>query len=242
MSFGNFYSEVYDSIHHDKDYDLEAEQIVSFFKQKCPAGARVLDFGCGTGKHARLLHESGIDVSGYDPNVNMIRVAKSKNVGIPFYDKVDEIPGTFEFVYSLFDVLSYQTSDSALNDFLREANELAKPEGWVLLDGWHLPGLINDPPESRTKLFTHDGVNYVRDVRVTGIDASGVATLEISIKRQDSKTIEHVETHKLRGFEVKEIFEFIESLGGNEIQTHNVYNYASPLKNLDWRFAVSYHL
>lgn len=240
MSFENFYSEIYDSIHQDKPYDLEAEEIISFFHEKFTSEARVLDFGCGTGKHARLLHNAGIDVSGYDPNIYMIRVAKSKHLGIPFYDNIDEISGTFDFVYSIFDVLSYQISDSDLEKFLGTIKTLVKPSGLVLLDGWHLPGLINDPPKSRSKIFTHDGVSFVRDVRVLDIDASGVVTLAISVTDLNSKTILHTEIHKLKGFEINRLLAFIQSFGGNQFQTHNAKKYTYPLNKFDWRFAVSY--
>ena len=242
MSFENFYSEIYDSIHWDKRYDLEAEQIISFLTEKYAGGAHVLDFGCGTGKHARVLHDSGIDVSGFDPNVNMIRVAQTKNQHIPFYDNIRKIPGTFDFIYSLFDVLSYQVSDLDVAQFLSNINSITKPSGWVLLDGWHLPALESSPPESRSKFFPHNGVNYTRDVKARGIDRHGVTTLDITIKEADSKSIEHFEIHKLRGFNKQQIFKFIENMGGRNIHFHNGYKYSNPLEDLDWRFAVSFQL
>lgn len=242
MSFGNFYSEIYDSIHHDKHYDLEAEQIASFLKQKSSLSARVLDFGCGTGKHARLLSDFGLDIFGYDPNVNMIHVARSNNVGIPFYDNLGGVPEKFDFVYSLFDVLSYQISDSAVKNFLGEVNSLVKPEGWVLLDGWHLPGVLNDPPQSRTKFFSYDGNDYIRDVTVLEMNSSGVTSLDIGIRKYGSAIIEHREHHKLRGFYKEQLFEFITLAGGKNIDIYNGYDYSKSLDDSDWRFAISYQL
>lgn len=242
MSFEIFYSEIYDAVHHDKRYDLEAEQISTFIREKCNAGARVLDFGCGTGKHARLLRESGIDISGYDPNVNMIRVARTKNQNIPFSDEKSYISGNFDFVYSLFDVLSYQISDLDVVSFLANVHSMVKSTGWVLLDGWHLPAMENNPPESRAKLFTYNGVNYIRDVKVIDINPNGVTSLDISIKEVGSETIEHNEIHRLRGFNKNQIIDFINDVGGHNINFHNGYNYAEPLEDLDWRFAVSFQL
>jgi SAM-dependent methyltransferase len=242
MSFENFYSEIYDSVHHDKRYDLEAEQIISFIQRRKLSGTRVLDFGCGTGKHAKLLYESGIDVYGYDPNANMIRVAQAKNSGVAFFDRITEIPGNFDFVYSLFDVFSYQTSESDVAQFLSSINSVVKPSGWVLLDGWHLPALAKDPPGSRTKFFSHNGMNYVREVEVLGMDLTGICTLNISIKEVEMDSIQHSEIHRIRAFDRSQIIKFVETAGGQNIHVHNGSNYEDPLKDLDWRFAVSYEL
>jgi len=242
MSFENFYSEIYDSVHHDKHYDLEAAQIISFIHRQNLSGARVLDYGCGTGKHAKLLHDLGVDVSGYDPNINMIRVAQSKNHGVPFFNRIDKIPGTFDFVYSLFDVFSYQISDLDVFHFLSDINVKVNSTGWVLLDGWHLPALQIDPPESRTKYFSHNGMNYVRDVKVLGMDLNGVSTLDISIRGFGENLIQHSEIHRLRAFDRMQILSFIENLGGHSVKLHNASNYEHPLEDLDWRFAVSYRV
>ena len=43
-----------------------------------PAGLRVLDVGCGTGRHAIPLARAGAQVTGFEPTPQMLELARSK--------------------------------------------------------------------------------------------------------------------------------------------------------------------
>ena len=46
-------TELYDFIYSEfKDFSAEASQIATLLKEKCPSARRLLDVGCGTGRHA----------------------------------------------------------------------------------------------------------------------------------------------------------------------------------------------
>jgi 2-polyprenyl-3-methyl-5-hydroxy-6-metoxy-1,4-benzoquinol methylase len=65
------------------------ELFVSAFKRNVPTGARVLDYGSGPGRIARLLAESGFRVRGVDPAPGMVEVARAQEIPA-------ELPLTFE--------------------------------------------------------------------------------------------------------------------------------------------------
>ena len=46
MSFQNLYAEMYDSIHFDKNYDLEVKKIISLVSEYGNSKFKILDF-CG---------------------------------------------------------------------------------------------------------------------------------------------------------------------------------------------------
>ena len=65
-------------------------------------GARILDYGCGTGEILNFLSPSyGI---GFDPSREMIKIAKKKFLGkksLTFTDKAGEIKGNFDYIVSV---------------------------------------------------------------------------------------------------------------------------------------------
>ena len=71
-----FESEEYLKVYQHRNSE-EAEILVSFILSQInlPAKAKVLDFGCGAGRHALLLAKRGFDVTGVDQSANLLSVA-----------------------------------------------------------------------------------------------------------------------------------------------------------------------
>lgn len=77
-------AEYYDVLHDDVDYASECallEEVFSRYMDRRPA--TVLDLGCGTGNHARVLATRGHRVTGIDSSAGMVRVARRKARGVP---------------------------------------------------------------------------------------------------------------------------------------------------------------
>ena len=56
--------------------------VADAFLALVPAGGRILDFGCGAGRDARLFMERGYDVDAVDGSAQMCRVARGRS-GVP---------------------------------------------------------------------------------------------------------------------------------------------------------------
>ena len=82
--FEEKYSNLYELVYASKDYILEVEVIKKILSQISPQSNRVLDFGCGTGNHAKLLSENGYLVTGVDRSKAMLKRAKAKSVHANF--------------------------------------------------------------------------------------------------------------------------------------------------------------
>ena len=77
--FGKEYSDSYDLLYEEKDYDGECtliEQIIRDYS-KIPVHS-ILDLGCGTGNHSLRLAERGYDVTGVDRSNEVLDIAKEK--------------------------------------------------------------------------------------------------------------------------------------------------------------------
>ncbi len=98
-----------------------------------PAGARILDIGCGTGALAFCLQEQGYRVTGVDASPKMLAAAKKNNrtngnqftvadalSGLPFQDK------SFDLVMSSYVAHGIRKEQRRL--FFREAQRLARTQ------------------------------------------------------------------------------------------------------------------
>ena len=112
-----------------------------------PAGARVLDMGCGTGTQLELYRRQGCDVVGLDPSPAMLRQARSKlGQGVllvrgdaacaPFSD------GSFHLV--LISMALHEMPPAGRDTVLSEARRLMGERGRVLLVDFH-PGPLRWP-------------------------------------------------------------------------------------------------
>ena len=145
-------SEYYDWLYADKDYAREVDIILEIFGGN---PERVLDVGCGTGNHAFLLAERGIEVVGIDPDPGMIRVARSKCIsGMDWPKFLCGGIGTAsvreaDLIISLFNVVNYIRDMMGLLDFFVGIGQHLGWRGIFIFDCWNGVAAIVDPPHSR---------------------------------------------------------------------------------------------
>ena len=168
QSVSNFrkYSAFYDLLYQDKDYAAEAEYVACSIRSVVPAARTILELGSGTGRHGRLLADMGFEVHGIDRSADMVSIARaaavpaasSKIAGI-FSCEVGDIctarlGRSFDAVISLFHVMSYQTTNEALQAAFAVAAEHLVPGGAFLFDVWHGPAVLSQGVSRRVKEVT----------------------------------------------------------------------------------------
>jgi SAM-dependent methyltransferase len=97
-----------------------------------PAGARVLDAGCGSGRTMVELADYGDEVSGVELNAEAAELARGRGVGEVQIGRLEELPwddGTFDLVTCL-DVIEHIADDVAA---LVELRRVARSGGWLLV-------------------------------------------------------------------------------------------------------------
>jgi ubiquinone/menaquinone biosynthesis C-methylase UbiE len=74
-----------DARHYDSWFENPQNRFVSDLEDELMLrllnpvrGERILDIGCGTGRHLQLFLERGLDITGLDPSPHMLEVAKKK--------------------------------------------------------------------------------------------------------------------------------------------------------------------
>lgn len=77
MSYEVF-SEFYDSLMDNAEYDRRADYYEDILKSAGRAGGILLDLGCGTGNMSFRMADKGFDVIGTDSSVEMLSIAREK--------------------------------------------------------------------------------------------------------------------------------------------------------------------
>lgn len=167
--FGDLYSQYYDLLYSDKDYQSEVSYIDSLIKSNSQGAKNLLDMGCGTGKHAELFCEKGYRVHGIDLSEDMLKVAEQRRQGkedsLSFsQSNITELNLTkkFDVVVSLFHVMSYQNSNKELAKAIEIAKKHLNDDGLFIFDFWYGPAVLRDLPTTRVKRLENENIKVTR--------------------------------------------------------------------------------
>jgi SAM-dependent methyltransferase len=146
--FAPYYDALYGPV---VDYEGDVDYLIAVFNEHSLVPVRrVLDLGCGTGAHAKLLADRAYEVVGIDASEPLVEIARRKAPAARFEagDFTRRLPrGRFDAAISMFGAWCYVTSDAkagALLDRLRAklpkgglfVFELWSPYGWRPLQNW----------------------------------------------------------------------------------------------------------
>ncbi|MFC1605834.1 class I SAM-dependent DNA methyltransferase [Pseudomonadota bacterium] len=165
MSVFNTYARYYDLLNRDKDYVAEARYVVSLIEKYRRGKTKLLDIGCGTGRHAELFSGLGFDVEGLDRSEAMISQARTRCPGIEFH--IGDIT-TFQFdkrfdvISALFHVASYLTAEGQLQAAFSNIGAHINRGGLFIFDCWHGPAVVHQQPEVRIRRLADNDTRVVR--------------------------------------------------------------------------------
>ena len=218
MKIFDTYALYYDLLYKDKDYAGEVNYVEKFIKQYNPGAEKILDLGCGTGKHDFILAEKGFGVTGLEMSENMINTAnenlklkKNNSSGLQFIRgdiRQTELEEKFDVVLALFHVFSYQTSNSDTVQTLKNVRQHLKPDGLFIFDFWYGPAVLTERPEPRMKKLENEVIKIERFADPHLHINENIVDVKYLVKITEKKTgtvREINETHKMRYFFIPEI-------------------------------------
>jgi SAM-dependent methyltransferase len=173
MSTFATYASYYDLLYRDKDYAGEARFIRTILDSYCPSVDRVLDLGCGTGKHAQHLAALGLSVCGVDVSASMVECARSNqaDLGDALRRRLVFLQGDvrslrlddkFGCVLSLFHVMSYLIGNEDLQRAFDTIRQHLIPGGICVFDCWYGPAVLHLQPSVRTKELEYEEASILR--------------------------------------------------------------------------------
>lgn len=228
------YAQYYDLLYSDKDYPSEAAYVNGLIKQHAPSAIRLLNLGCGTGKHDYALAQFGYHVTGVDLSSEMVSLA-TMNIpcalhgGLNFLEgdiRKIELNTTFDAVISLFHVMSYQVTNNDLQQVIDVCYQHLSTDGVFIFDCWYGPGVLTDPPVIRTKNISNDKINVTRLAEPVLDSIKNTVDVNYTIRITPGGSADMTiikETHVMRYLFVQEI----ELLIKKKFKLLNVYNWLS---------------
>lgn len=233
----NFYllSKYYDLIHKNKNYQKEVNHIERLLKKYSNNKKNILEFGSGTGNHAKFFCKKNYKVHGIEKSRDMIKNCK-KIKGFTFQlgdiCKV-KLKKKFDIVLSLFHVLSYQLTNFSLNNFFKNANYHLKPNGFLGIDFWYTPAVIHQKPEIRLEEMKKKNYKLFKLARPL-IKSKKIIEVKylISIKNSQNQNVNIIEeNHTMRHFSLLELKKFFNKYKFKLVHAAELISNKKPSKN-----------
>ena len=204
------YAYYYNAFYRDKDYAAESRQVDMLLGRYGNHIRKIINFGCGTGRHDIELTKLGYRCTGLDMSPLMIDIARENSriekLQIDF-DVADicqyEPTQKYDAVISLFHVMSYQNSNEKIMAAFRTARKALSNGGLFLFDVWYGPGVLSDKPCVRVKEVEDDKNRLVRIARPVMHDENDVVDVcyeVLVIDKESNETKLINETHHMRYF------------------------------------------
>jgi cyclopropane fatty-acyl-phospholipid synthase-like methyltransferase len=214
------YSTYYDHLYSSKEYFVENSFILDL--SHLQSGSSILDIGCGTGGHSIPFAKSGFNVTGIDFSKSMLEYAEEKNQDLS--KKVNfqladarhfRDTKKFDLVISLFAVMSYQNTNSDLEQVIQTARYHLDP-GWLFIfDAWYGPAVLKQQPETRVAEISLPDGQLFRIARPQMHTETNTVDVNYTLLKiiKNSMVDETNETHTMRYFFLPEIEYFAEKNG-----------------------------
>jgi SAM-dependent methyltransferase len=136
--FARWFNEDYLALYPHRD-EADAARAVALVERLAPGpvGRRVLDVGCGPGRHARLLHDAGYRVAGLDLSAPLLRTARAATAAPLVRGDMRRLPvrsGSMDLVVNLFTSFGYFPDDAEHAAVIAEMARTLRPGGMLVLD------------------------------------------------------------------------------------------------------------
>lgn len=231
------YAYYYNAFYGEKDYKAEAQIISSLIDRYWDSNSKpkkILNLGCGTGKHDVELSKLGYQIKGIDISENMISTARSTSQSDLIIYEVGDVRDfrdniKYDVCTSLFHVMSYQNSNDDLRASILTASQELRTKGLFIFDCWYGPGVLTERPEVRIKRIDDERSILIRHAIPVMHPAKNIVDVnyEILIIDKETKVVSAInEVHSMRYLFTPEIelmlqefgFELLDCLDCNSLE------------------------
>lgn len=128
------YSEYYDSL--EGSQKEKSEVLSRIIKKHNPKATSILEIACGTGNILEHLKHD-FDVQGLDLSPSMLRIAKNKLQGVPFYKQDMQnfnVDKKFDVVLCIYDSINHVTTFKGWSETFKSVKKHLKSAGLFIFD------------------------------------------------------------------------------------------------------------
>jgi SAM-dependent methyltransferase len=247
--FGSSYSDSYDLLYDEKDYDGECDVLERIFQKYAEKPiTSILDLGCGTGNYTLRLAQRGYEVCGVDLSESMLEIAREKLGNAPtsvklFHSDIATIKldQQFDAAIMMFAVLGYQHTNEQITNTLKNISTHLKAGGLLIFDVWYGPAVLSQKPQEKCRVI-HSGKDTV--IRVTRPDLDtfhqicDVRFNLYRIRRGGEPVVETDEVHRMRFFFAQELSLALEFTGFEIIRIGQFPDFEQDPTDNSWNIVV----
>jgi len=238
------YSKYYNLLYQDKNYLQEVDYVDSLIKTFYPQTKKILDLGCGTGRHAKLMAGKNYSVHGVDLSQQMLDIANTSKTPNVSFSQGDirnfELREKFDTITALFHVMSYQTSNESVVSSFKTVHKHLADSGVFIFDFWYGPAVMLDLPGLRVKEMEDDNLKVIRVSKpILDFDKCVVeVNFEVNVFDKKNHTLQTIhEKHPMRYFFQNELIFFANSCGFEVLDFYAWLTTSVPDKN-SWYVTV----
>jgi len=193
-----------------------------------PTG-RVLDVGCGTGRHLEVLAARGFSVTGLDRSRALLDHARESGIlpGRLVRGDMRRLPyadGTFASLISMFTSFGYFGTRSAHVNLLREFARVVVPGGRMVLDYLNEPVVRGGIVPESTRSLDGYSIEEARSIRPLG-DGDAVVK-RVTIRTAEGNVVERYE-EEVALYPRTDLLEMMRSTGWHPRESRGDYDRAT---------------
>ena len=210
--FNDSYAATYDTVYAEKNYAAECKAVENLIAKFGRGDIRkMLDLGCGTGRHAVIFAGHGFDVTGVDQSEPMVARARDRAAQMNLGANPEFLSGDirnfsgkspFDAALMNFNVIGYMTSNDDALGALGAARKNLRQDGLLIADFWYGPAVVVDPPGENTREFDSGDVRVVRSSSGLHLPDSQCCEITVKVSRLQADRVldQALETHRVRYF------------------------------------------
>jgi len=208
----------YDKFYQNKNYYKEVGFIEKVVNNK---GCKILDAGCGTGRHAEILHNNGYIVSGFDLSKEMVDIANQKvngcfEVGNILNYKSDE---KFDVVISFYAVFNHLKNYKQFALALKNLVKVLNPNGKIIID-------LHNPHKNGCKVERVDDLERTMKWRICRL-----LDREYTKIKYDVDGRMYLTSHVFKIFKISKLKKICEKFRFKSYEFYENYNLERPATN-----------
>ena len=246
-TFDQNYASIYDLIYQTKDYEGECDFLEAIFHKYNKDVKTILDLGCGTGGHMRILSKRGYQVVGIERSEYMLTLGKEKmkneNIaGEMIQDNICSfnIGRQFDAVVAMFAVMGYQQTNQQLASAFKTAFNHMKHSGIFIFDGWYGPGVLADKPTRILKSIKKGNKEFIRytDPELDTESHTAEVKFKIWVVEDNHIVSKDDESHFVRYFFPREVEYYLEVAGFKQVDFCPFMKLNQKLDESVWNMTV----
>ena len=239
--FKSVYSEFYDLVYENKNYEDECNRIKDFLCYKKNI-KDILELGCGTCGHSIILSKNGYNIHAIDKSNEMLDIASKKlkkekilNVKL-FRDNIEDLKlkkYSYDVILLLFNVVGYIKN---LSDFFSNIRMFLKKDSLIIFDFWHEVGVNFDGPKKISKTFHKKNLELTKKSSgsVNKKDKSVEIVINTILKKQKKIISQSSEKHSVRYYNLIFLNRIISSHGFEVIKFEDFKNSGDIPSKKNW--------